>query len=515
MSRQPPNRDTRLAWYAWAPATALAIILVVPRVARFVHPDLWTEDSVYLYHAFALLSGERPFVDGIYVHPPFLEAFLALLFRIFGVSYRVAEIVSALVIVGAGWLLYDVARRLTDRWVALVAPATLCLAPLLVRYHVFEREVFTLALATLGFWIVQTRAPRRGAALAAGAAAGAAMAIKLSGAIVLPPLLAVYLARRQLSLALWCGVGALAVGGGAWASVLLAYGHEAFLQLVVLHSIDRGVAAPVRNLLIIFLGLGYVLLIGAAGLADVLRRDWRGLPLAAAFLAVEVLAFYTLLSGTIWPHNLIELLLPLSIGMAFAAQRVEAWLGRGRRGLATAVVLLALTLDFALPGSWSAVKGDWGYVPREAVTEAATFLRENVPETAPIAAPHYLATQARRRKLIHYRELRGPVDWMRKTLEREGYAGLDRHVKLGHWMQMVDSTSGPWRKQVEAAIRSRALGAIVTDRVSLEWEFVEAIRLPPRERDRLYADAGYRLAYESEHYRIWLPDPPRSTPPPG
>ena len=80
------------------------LIAVVPRVIRLLYWEAYFEDSVYLYHAFAINIGRRPFIDMICTHPPTIENLLSILYNIFGVSYRVAEIFTALIMVAASFL---------------------------------------------------------------------------------------------------------------------------------------------------------------------------------------------------------------------------------------------------------------------------------------------------------------------------------------------------------------------------------------------------------------------------
>jgi hypothetical protein len=48
-------------------------------------------------------------------------------------------------------------KKETNKWIALAGAAAFSFSPLLFRYHVFEREVFTVLLASLVFGIVQTK----------------------------------------------------------------------------------------------------------------------------------------------------------------------------------------------------------------------------------------------------------------------------------------------------------------------------------------------------------------------
>ncbi|NQU11447.1 glycosyltransferase family 39 protein, partial [bacterium] len=172
---------------AWIPWLLAVVIAVGPRVARLFSPQVWMEDAASLYHGFSIGAGQQPFLDSINGHPPSIETLLAGLYALFGTSYRVAEITSAVVMIVTALLLYDLGRRLTNRWIGLVGVATFSLSPLLVRYHVYEREVFTVAIATITFWLLARWPGRPATAIGAGLLAVAAAAVKLSGGFLLVP----------------------------------------------------------------------------------------------------------------------------------------------------------------------------------------------------------------------------------------------------------------------------------------------------------------------------------------
>jgi hypothetical protein len=69
------------------------------------------EDPAYIYHAFALMSGQQPFIDSICAHPPVLEEILALFYSIFGVSYRVAETFTSFVVILTNFCIYGLCKK--------------------------------------------------------------------------------------------------------------------------------------------------------------------------------------------------------------------------------------------------------------------------------------------------------------------------------------------------------------------------------------------------------------------
>ena len=110
----------------WIAFLFACLIALVPRIARWFHPEVWMEDSAYIYHAFTLMSGQQPFIDSIYAHPPGLERFLAFFYSIFGVSYRTAEILSSFVMIITTLCIYELSKKETSKWIALVTISLSC-----------------------------------------------------------------------------------------------------------------------------------------------------------------------------------------------------------------------------------------------------------------------------------------------------------------------------------------------------------------------------------------------------
>lgn len=487
----------------------LVLIAVVPRVARLRFHQAWFEDSAYLYHGFALLAGQRPFVEGIYAHPPAPEYLLAACYRIFGVSYRVAEALSAAVMAITTILIYKLCKKMTGPWTALIGAAAFSLSPLLFRYHVFEREVFTVALASLAFFWLQAGNDNRIRAALIGALAGVAAAVKISGIFLLPPIAAIYLLDGHRKAAAACMLGWLAVAGTFWGLLLLIYAKPAFHQLVVLHFVKGGTASAGANIRDVFIpNLNYLLVFGIGGLIIGVARQRDRILIAAVVLAVELGLFFTLISGTLWAHNMIDLLLPLSIGTALGIHAVASMYRRGRIRYAPATVMALAAVAVVLSGALKAdhLMRGWGYVDRKQVAMVARFLREQVPPSARIIAPHYVAAEAQRLKLVDYRELAGPLLWMQATIEREGYRGLRRHRQFKSWKRMSRQTASFWQPFVNAAVQNRKVAAVVWDLVFPEWSHYQKIDLDLERTSGLFSQAGYRVRYQNGPYLVWLPE---------
>ena len=140
------------------------------------------------------------------------------------------------------------------------------------------------------------------------------------------------------------------------------------------------------------------------------------------------------------------------------------------------------------------------------LARAAAFVRQKVPATRFIIAPHYLAAEATRLKLIDYRELTGPYLWLLQRIKQEGYAGLRRHRQFGSWKRMVHRTAPLWQTVEIEAIRARRVGAVIWDDVFPEWAYYQKVAGEMEAKSGLYSKSGYQVRYVGGPYVIWLPE---------
>ncbi|NQU11836.1 hypothetical protein HQ590_13665, partial [bacterium] len=324
---------------------------------------------------------------------------------------------------------------------------------------------------------------------------------------LLVPVVVWFAGQRQFGQAARAAVAALVAGLALTGWLLMTYGITPVHQLVLLQMITgQRVSALYKLRQVVVPGLNVLLVLGAGGLILGVRRHPRGLGLLAAVLALPVVSF-VVFKGTIWPHNLIDLLLPFALGTVFAVQEIIAMARAARlRAVPVAVLAVPAAVFIAL----GALRIDvhtrvWGYLPRGEISRAAEFLRAHVSPDQAIQAPHYLAAEAGRFVLVDYPELAGPYIWMVHTLDREGFRGLRRYKEFGPWMQMNRKLYPLWRPIVEVAVRERRVGAIVFDRIYPEWSHDLALDLALEREAGWLTQAGYRPAYHSGPYEIWLP----------
>jgi hypothetical protein len=476
-------------------------------VIRLLYPYAWFEDAAYIYHGFALQSGQRPFLDILVVHPPAFEGFLSILYRIFGVTYLVPEIFSALTMTAMALLLCDTTRRLLDPAAAWFAAAVFSGASLLARYHIYEREVYTAALAILVVWLLVARKERFWLYASIGVLCGAGFAVKFSG-LFLPAAVVIYLLiEKKWRPALTVAAFFLAVGAGVWIFYFLKYGKPVFYQLILFHFI-KGVNVSLFTRLreTFVLDLNYLLPLGAAGVILMAGHRPRGVFFLFFILFAEIAIFFLIFSSTLWAHNMIDLLPPLAVGAGYAFWRVKGMAATRRLRIGPAALIAGLAAVFAILGSFDFKHNyqGWGYVSRRQVTDIARLIRAHTPENMPIYASQYMANEARRLRIVDYEELLGPYRWMLETLARDGIRGLSKSREFGTWLEAVGKTAYLWRPNVDQALAEGLVSAAVWDSDFPEWNINYEIDVIREQRSGFMSRAGYAVIYDRDPYTVWL-----------
>jgi hypothetical protein len=493
--------------FSYLPWAAAFLIAALPRLIRLIYPYAWFEDAAYIYHGFALQAGLRPFQDILFVHPPAFEGLLSLLYRVFGTTYRVPEILSALVMTGTALLVFDSVRRLLSAGSALFASAVFSGSALLARYHIYEREVYTAGLAVLVIWLLVSRRERPGLYVGIGILCGIGFAIKFSG-IFIPAAVIIYLlADKKRPAALTVAAGFIAVGGGVWAYYFIKYGSPAFYQLILFHFV-KGVNVPLLTRLreTFVLDLNYVLPLGAAGvILTAGRRPHRAL-LLPFILFAEFTIYFLFFSSTLWAHNMIDLLFPLAVGAGYAFWRVKGMIVERRWPPGPVLLIAGLFGIFTILGSFDLKHNyqGWGYLSRRQVAEVAALIRANTPENMPVYAPQYLANEARRLRIVDYEELLGPYRWMLETLKSEGIRGLSKSRAFGTWLEAVGKTAYLWRPDVDKALVEGSVSVAVWDSDFPEWNINYEIDVIREQRSGLMSRSGYVVVYDRDPYKVWF-----------
>ncbi len=125
-------------------ATAVCLLLIVPRVLRLAHPQIWIEDESYLTGALMLSHGFLPYRDFPLPHYPLLELLLAAALHLVHASIRTAEVTTQIAALAGSLLVFALGRRLDGPLTGAIAALVFATSGLLFRYHLFEREVFVV-----------------------------------------------------------------------------------------------------------------------------------------------------------------------------------------------------------------------------------------------------------------------------------------------------------------------------------------------------------------------------------
>src|SRR5260370_42366413 len=72
----------------------LIVVLLIPRVARLLYPEIWVEDDFYLESAWLVSVGLRPYLDFVQPHMPLLEWIAAGFLKVFVATYLSLEILN-------------------------------------------------------------------------------------------------------------------------------------------------------------------------------------------------------------------------------------------------------------------------------------------------------------------------------------------------------------------------------------------------------------------------------------
>jgi hypothetical protein len=490
--------------YFWITAFLIAVL---PRITRLIHAKAWFEDTVYLYHAFAIKIGQRPFLDMICPHPPTIETFLSFLYNIFGVSYCVAEVLTAVLMIVTALLIFDICKRLTHSLTALIALAGFSFSPLLFRYHIFEREVFTLFFAALILWLLVSQEESFWLYPVVGVLGGLCVGVKLSGVFIIAAVIFYLLFKGKFRFFLITLGSFVVVGGGIWAYYLLQYGEEAFYQMILLHTIKGTSSSNVWRLKeVIFQELNYLWILGGGGLLNGVFPQKKKILIIALVFLVEMFVFFTFISNTLWEHNMVDFLLPLTIGTAVGLWFIKEVIKKPQTRITGIALLILPVLLFAIFGllNFRSDYNPWEYISRNEVKEVAEFIHNNTSQTALISAPHYLANEAQRVKFIDYRELIGPYRWMMQVIKAEGYNGLTKYKRPKSWHQMVVMTMKFWRPEVDKALVHGEITAVVWDDQYPEWFLHNKTDKYNEQKYGLLSKSGYIKSYVQGPYIVWL-----------
>lgn len=317
--------------------------------------------------------------------------------------FMIGRFVGALTGTASVWLLYDTARRMFDRRVALLAAFFLSLAFLHVRdshYGTTDVPMTALLLASMLFIVRTHQSGQLRDAVLAGAFAGLAMATKYNAVMLVAPMVLSgaikiwdargrrWQAAREARLHWMLPVMGLAFFAGS-PYVLLDYGKFLYDMKWLRWSMDRGMTPPellgigwVYHLRVsLRYGLGLPLLTaGLAGIALLLVRRPREASIWCAFPFL----FYAVAgdSYNVFVRYMVPVVPFLCLTAAFLTSELGDLLTRAlsrRLPVRTSFVLTVLAGTLIWPSAASVVAFDRLLARTDSRLVAGAWMREHAP----------------------------------------------------------------------------------------------------------------------------------------
>ncbi len=435
---------------------------------------------------------------------PTIEYLLSGLYSIFGISYRTAEVFSAIIMIFSTLLLFDIARRTLGKQIGLFVIAIFSCSSLLFRYHIFEREIFTLAISILVLWFIVSRKLEILNAIIIGIIAGFGFTIKFSGLFVVPAIIVYLLIERKYREALFAILSFVITSSVIYGLFFLKYGESVYEQVFLFHFFKGyDFSAGVRFFDTFIRDLNYLWVLGFSGIF--LSVLYPGRILVFAFVIFVVYAvFFLFISSTCWPHNMIDLLLPLSLGSGVSLCFIHRFISEPKKNALPFIFIIICLAVFILFGSLNPrYYQGFGYIPRKEVAEVAKFIRGHTSAGMPVHASHYIASEAQRLKFIDYEELIGPQRLM-IAIRRNQISGVDRLMKTNDWYGLIEKTLPLWRNELNQAFVDKRISCAVWDKKFPEWSLMYNIDRYLENKMNFFSNAGYQIMYNTDYYTIWL-----------
>jgi hypothetical protein len=493
----------------------LIVVLLIPRIARMLYPEIWVEDDFYLESAWLVSVGMRPYLDFVQPHMPLLEWIAAGYLKLFGASYLSIEFLNQAAIFATSLLTYALARRAAGRSTAICASILYAYCSLVFRYHAYERECFVAPLILLG--AIVTLDDAMPAFRQAGFVAlifFVACAIKLTAVIPFPVMLIfIAVAYRRIASVVVSGViFALALGGFA-AILYRLYGNEFIFQTFVFHFL-KGRDLGLNTALFPRMLLDVLVPLFVLGCWQIFanRIFNRGVILMLAIVAAEY-AFYGVLSPTAWGHNYLEAIPFIAI---VAAIGLIALIDASRTAprqwplLAGGTALILISLAWIAPiinDNWlhGSVYG-FGFVPRAEISKVADALRAASKPTDDVIAPSFICFEANRRELIRYPETYGVYREAKAEYDRDGFFAARHRMGTADFFQLITDTRHYWTDEMRAAIASGKVSAVISDSPIQLFPLV----LVPED---FLTSNNFRPTLITDHFTLWARTAAPAAPP--
>ncbi len=449
---------------------AATLIITGPRIARMIYPELMIEDDFYLQSAFLISAGEQPYNDFTLNHFPLLEFMLAGLLRLFSNPLMVAETFTQVCIAINTLVVLCIGTRLDNRRTGLAAAALYGCSALIFKYHLYEREVFATTFIVTGLycWFFMRGSSAR--AVITALLFCAASLVKLTCIVPFAALLLWACRHRQYRLC--CSMLATcALSLAACSCALYAlYGREFIFQVYIFHFMKGCRSLPGRIECFVN-NTDITVFLGVLGLLFYRPRDTHGHWGLIKLLMLAYPVFFIFISSTVWPHNLLEMLISAAlVGGAFISRMLQGIPKAARSGAlmkiiaprpllisAAAAVSFFLIQPWEIEGARDRLNHSYGFgaIPRSEIREASGYIQEHTRPDDYICSPVPLVAFASSRKtVLNYWESTGVEAWLR---ERIAHQGLWRTFLETRKVRFVDLIAETSLRQTQTAFRRQAL----------------------------------------------------------
>lgn len=487
----------------------LLAVLAAPRIWRLTYPEVWVEDDSYLMCAFLITRGLQPYKDFVLPHFPILESILAAFFRMFAASVGTAEVLTTIVQLGSSLALFAVGEKLCGKVAGGVASLLFAFHPLLLRYHVFEREVFEVLPILLAAWLTidmehdENRLHGRKEILV-GALLATAVLLKLSAIIYFAGTVLYLLSVRHPRKALRITVAFAAIFCSVSLIEYLSYGVPFLVQVFLFQMIGHSSVVPVlAKIQDVRTWLYPVVDFGIPGFLIMLRP---GSPSAWRLPALQITMFALtnlLLKGTLWPHNMVEALPWLCLSCGILAQSVFQRLrgmGPGEASFANKFAPLAVLMALAglvyfwHPGRSTPQRS----IERKSLHEMSDYVRAHSAESEPVFVATLIAFEANRMEPVPYLEIAGTIRELEQQVQREGLVRsfATSPVRFRSLVENADRSHGMTAPLIANLIRKKAV-PVVMNYVSYSPMMLISFS------DSFLKSNGYTMELSVQNYRLW------------
>lgn len=484
------------------------------------------EDSPYLDAISCMTRGLKPHADFVYTHIPFPEILISLACELLGTTtYRITELFCAVAVTVTALLIFAIATRIKSKRAGIISALLYAWHPLFFNYHLFEKEIYEALLAcAVGVVFINGKpflkktvsilSPKtsleRFAPIAVGTLFFLGYITKLDFSfLVMAILLYLVLIEKNFVMALTIFLVFLLLVGIHTALSFHFFGEEFLKQVYLFHFLKGTESSQGAKLLKWVGGIGYLILPAIFSFIF-LRNNSSGHRWYLILWTLAPFLFFSLVTDTLWFHNVINLIPPLSIlGGVYVDGVVEALgnakknpflgeTGRNKRSayiisFSVALCLIAIILFMVW---FSKINFGFQGVSRREINKVAEIVKNNTSEKNVIIAPAIISAQANRTELIHNREVAPVYRWVMSKVAKVGFLQARKEISQIHFRALHEITAKMWLDEINEKISTAAVPVVVGELVPGYHSF----NPKPEDMERY----GYRMVYRGKNYVVWI-----------